>query len=102
MNKTNSEDNFDTKKEIQQLKDGFEPHNLSTRICQAIKSQKDIDIVLKEVVKEALQNDISVQKILKNLIIETAKENNFISWKVAMSWILTLILSVISGGYFIK
>ena len=98
---TELEDNFDTKTEIQRLRSDFEPHNLSKKICEAIKSQKDIDIAIKGVIQDALEKDIDTRKVVKDLIKESRKEN---VWAFGIA-IVQYILSFIAGGglvYFFK
>lgn len=99
---TSLNDSFDSKAEIQRLKDDFEPHNLSKKICEAIKTQKDIDTSIKSILKEALENDICTQKIIKCLTKESLREEGKNIWIKIAGVIFSLVIAFISGGYFLK
>lgn len=78
----------------------FEPHNLSKKICEAIKTQKDIDSSIKGVIKYSLGNDVDIRKMVQDLIKHHIKELGLISWKTALGISFTLLLAIIGGGYF--
>lgn len=94
---TNFEDNFDSKKEIELLKDNFEPHNLSKKICEAIKNQVDINLAIQEIIKKSLKDDITTQETIKSII---DKHITYKSLKWILGWIMTIILAIIGGKYF--
>jgi hypothetical protein len=94
----------DNTSDIQNLKDDFEPHNLSKKICEAIKTQKDINIVIKEVVEDALKNDSNTQMLVKQLVQDSIKEEKWQSWKQnwkhIVGWLVTIIIAFLGGGYY--
>lgn len=97
---TNSKDNFDPKTEIRRLQEGFEPHNLSEKMCEAIKKQKDVDKAIKEVIEESLKKEVNIINAVKNIVIEYGKEKRWNNFLVGLGWVVTLVLAFIGGGYF--
>jgi hypothetical protein len=93
-------DDYNQKDELERLKKDIEPHNLSKIVCEAIKNQKDIDISIKGIIKEALEKDVDTRKIVKELIKESIREEGWQNWKHIIGWFITIILAFISGGYF--
>lgn len=102
MNKFDPTDTFDPATEIQRLRDDFQPHNLSKKICEAIKTQIDINIILKEIISDAITNDLVMQRIFKTLIKETLREESAQFWFKIIGLIISLIGAFISGGHFLK
>jgi hypothetical protein len=100
MSKINSKDTFDSKAEIKSLKDDFEPHNLSKKICEAINNQKDVDRSIKSVIDFALEKDIDTRNIVKNIAKEAIKDEWWKRWIQILIWLGSLLCAFISGGYF--
>lgn len=97
-----SNDDFSTKAEFALLKDNFEPHNLSKRICEAIDNQKDVDRAIQNIINTTLAKDIDTRKIVKELVIECMKDNSWKTWAKFFTVLLSLVLAFISGEYLNK
>ena len=102
MNNFDPNDTFNSKEEIRRIKKDFEPYNFSKRICAAITTQKDINIVLKDIIKDSLENDLSTHKFLKTLIKELILEENKNIWYKVITIIVGGIMAFVGGGYFMK
>lgn len=102
MSKNNSKDDFNTRAEFALLKDSFEPHNLSKKICEAIDNQKDVDRAIQNIINTTLAKDIDTRKIVKELVMECMKDNSWKTWLKVLLTAFALVLAFISGGYFNK
>lgn len=102
MEKFDPTDTFNSKEEIIRLQKDFEPYNFSKKICAAITTQKDINVILKDIVKESLENDVYVHKFLKSLIRDLIADETKNIWFKVIAIIIGGIMTFVGGGYFIK
>jgi translation elongation factor EF-4 len=91
-------DDFDPKEAIQELSDNLnQPHKFAETFCEAAKTQKIIDDILKGIIKEVIQKDSDARDCIKYLVRDTNKEN----WRVFIAKIgvglWTLIVMVITA-----
>ncbi len=98
-------DDFNPGKAIEDLKETiYQPDKFAQLFCNAAETQKDIDKVLKKIIKELLTKDIEAQGVIENLIKEYDKKDIRRIVKKWLGWVGAIVLSIISGciGYFIK
>lgn len=91
-------DDFDYEEEYKRIKNEFEPHNLSQKMCKSIEKQTDIREALNGLIKYSLKSDIETQEIIKGIIYK--------HWKVwlpiAGVTLLHIVCACISAGWFNK
>ncbi|QOL20126.1 hypothetical protein [Candidatus Bodocaedibacter vickermanii] len=82
--------NFDTKSEIEKIKKDLEPHQLGIMISQALKTQKEPENVINEMVLDAIRNNIKYHEAIKKV--------NSITVNQVMAWIVGILGAFFAGG----
>ncbi len=54
--------------QIQGIKDDFQPHNFSKRMCASIENQTDINRAITKIVQDSLSENSSIQEIIKKIM----------------------------------
>lgn len=86
----NNPNNFDTKSEIEKIKKDLEPHQLGIMISQALKTQKEPENVIIEMVLDAIRNNIKYHEAIKNV--------NSITVVQVMTWLVPIFAAFFVGG----
>jgi len=99
-----SNDNYDSKAEIERVERKFEPQNFAKNFCEAAQSQKNIDEVLRNIIRDLVQKDYATIDSIKELIKKCEKEELFVLVRKGLSVGWTVTIAVISGaiGYWFK
>ncbi len=85
-------DDYEPRQAIQTLSDNLtQPDKFAEIFCNAAKSQKKIDGLLKDSIRDLLKNDTLTRDEIKSLINETNKAN----WKTILKGLWFAIWSII-------
>jgi ferritin len=100
-----SSDDFDPKKEIQDITAIlYQPDKFSELFCKAAGSQKNIDEILRTIIRDLIQKDHTTIEFIKDLIKECERKDLMIMIKKGFSLIGTVIIAIVSGliGHWLK
>jgi hypothetical protein len=95
-------DDYNPQKAIEKLAANLEqPNKFATIFCEAAKTQKTMDDVLKSIMKNLIQHDKDARSFIKDILKEFEKENLWASLKnfgFAIWSLLTLTIGGITGA----
>lgn len=86
----NNLNNFDTKSEIEKIRKDLEPHQMGILISQALKTQKEPEDVIKQIVLDAIINNVKYHNAIKKV--------NSITGLQIMTWLLPVLVAFFAGG----
>lgn len=76
--------------------------NLSANICKAIKTKKDIDAAIRDIIRQALSNDVSIQTIFEDIIKQRFTELKVKFWTTVILALTSLAVTFICRCLFIS
>lgn len=94
MAKDESSDDFDPKKSIKKLSETIDqPDKFAEVFCSAARSQKIIDCVLKETMRDLMKSDSETRSMIKEMLREVESEDwrSFVRKAFGSIWSLSLI-----------
>lgn len=86
----NNLNNFDTKSEIEKIRKDLEPHQMGILISQALKTQKEPEDVIKQIVLDAIINNVKYHDAIKKV--------NTITLPQIITWIVGVVGAFFAGG----
>ena len=91
-------DNYSPKAEIEKIERRFEHQNFAKDFCAAAESQKNIDEVLKSIIKQLIASDSEIRKRIEDIIDKYIKEDKWLTIKKSLTVIYAIVLLIIGAG----
>lgn len=91
-------DNYNSKAEIEKIERRFEHQNFARDFCAAAESQKNIDEVLKSIVKQLIASDSEIRKRVEDIIDKYIKEDKWLTIKKSLNITYAIVLLIIGAA----
>lgn len=91
-------DNYNSKAEIEKIERRFEHQNFAKDFCAAAESQKNIDEVLKLIIKQLIASDSEISRRIEDIIDKYIKEDKWLTIKKSLTVIYAIVLLIIGAG----
>ncbi len=91
-------DNYNPKAEIEKIERRFEHQNFAKDFCAAAESQKNIDEVLRLIIKQLIASDSEIRKRIEDIIDTYIKKDKWLTIKKSLTVIYAIVLLIIGAG----